>query len=117
MKRFLLLVIVCICVTACKKEVPNFKVTDAYLEQVKTVLMDSIGTAQVEQFDFSRAIRSDVDSMDLHFLNIPFRGTGTKNFVLLQTDKLGNIRQGRLVAIKRESQQGRRSMVPSSFVL
>jgi hypothetical protein len=46
-----------------------------------------------------------MDSVDMYFLNIPFSGIDTQNFLLVQTDKWGSIRNGRLICLKKEEQR------------
>src|SRR5215203_2900432 len=101
MKHLITIFIICICITACKKETVGTNGKKAYLEHVRAALNDSMDAAMINKLDFSKAVLSEVDSADLHFLNIPLRNTGLGNFVLVQTDKVGNILQGRLVALKK----------------
>lgn len=103
MKHLITTFIICLCIIACKKEVARTSGKEAYLENVKSALEDSMGITMANSLDFSKVILSEVDSINLHFLNIPLRDSHTGSFVLVQTDKWGTILKGRLVALKRES--------------
>ena len=57
----------------------------------------------IESLDFSRALLSEVDSLDLHLLNIPFKGESGTKFVIVQTNKSGTIIQGRIISLLKTS--------------
>lgn len=73
--------------------------SDAYLDQVKTALQDSVSSQDFHSLDFSRAVLSKVDSVGLYLLRIPFKNGDAGQFTLLQTSKEGSIVHGRIVKI------------------
>jgi hypothetical protein len=104
MKQILTLTILLMCITSCKKDlVITEQRKSGYLENVKSLLKDSLDKTSFEALDFSKAIKTRI-SDDTNFLRIPFKGTIIqKQFLLLQTDKHGQIGRGRAVAFDQSS--------------
>ena len=101
MKRvFTLTLILTFLLTACRKE-QVASGPASYLETVQTVLRDSLSEADFSKLDFKEARLNKVDSAGLFLLRIPFSGKPlATDFVLLQTDALGSITQGRIVHLE-----------------
>jgi len=92
---------ICACfLFACRKA--NHLQADDYLSWVQTALKDSVSSQDLNSLDFSSSVLSSVDSVDLHFLRIPFKNHSVNQFVLLQTTKEGRILQGRFTEINGE---------------
>ena len=74
--------------------------SELYLDKVKTVLKDSLQNSMYQTLDFERSVLSDVDSMQLYILRIPYKNNSLNNgFVILQTSKNGIIKKGAAVQI------------------
>ena len=62
--------------------------SELYLDKVKTVLKDSLQNSMYQTLDFERSVLSDVDSMQLYILRIPYKNNSLNNgFVIIQTSK------------------------------
>src|SRR5690242_13870644 len=84
---------------SCQKE--SVSKNNRYLENVKAALKDSVSASDYTQFDFSRAVLSKVDSVQLYCLRIPLKGMKLeKDFVILKTSSWGKIEAGRIVHLE-----------------
>jgi hypothetical protein len=83
-------------ITGCRKDlIPS---SDSYVETVKQGLKDSLSATDFLSLDFTRALRSKVDSVNLHLLRIPLKGkTFTEDFVIVKTNIKGLIERGKIV--------------------
>ena len=96
MKHFLLIVMVTLAFLACKKEV--LVINDLYLENVKKGLVDSLSAKDYRALDFSKSLRSAVDSVSLYLLRVPFKDKALfADFVVVRTTKEGAVLEGSIV--------------------
>ena len=99
MKHTLLIVMAVILIAGCQKDfqLPG----DNYKETVRKGLQDSLSKADFENLDFHRAALSSVDSVNLHFLRVPFRGKKQdEEFLLVKTTETGVIERGKIVHLQ-----------------
>src|SRR5436189_6366649 len=88
-------------IVSCKKEINNKNVFSGYIKNVKAALKDSLSANDYSILDFTRAVLSKVDSVQLYFLRIPAKGKEIKNdFVLLKTDVNGKIERGKIIHLE-----------------
>jgi hypothetical protein len=96
MKYTLVIAMLTLSFIGCKKEV--ISTHDDYLDRVKKGLTDSLAAADFAALEFSRSVKSAVDSASLYILRVPFRGKSTsEDFVVVKTDKAGNIERGKII--------------------
>ena len=70
---------------------------------VKISLKDSLGNADYSELDFSKAVLNKIDSLQLFYLRIPFRGKPLRaDFVLVQTTAAGKVKAGKIVHMQGE---------------
>lgn len=93
---------------ACRKE--RTPEAGSSLHFVRTALKDSMDGEAYRELDFTRAVLSRVDSMQLYFLRVPFRGEKlSQHFVLVQITGEGRYIRGRQVRVSRWEEGGRRA--------
>jgi len=91
--------ILVVAMTSCKKATDQL--SENYLQNVQAGLKDSTINSDFTQLDFSRAILSKVDSVQLYLLRIPFKGHNLRNdFVILKTSQSGQIQLGKFVHLE-----------------
>jgi hypothetical protein len=101
MKHILLFSLVVVLILSCRKDLPPGD--SGYLEMAKKTLKDSLDATGFEALDFSRAVRSRVDSIGFFALRVPFKGKEEKeDFVFLQTNAIGQVERGKIVHLKGE---------------
>jgi hypothetical protein len=99
MKHTSLLFISIVTLFACHKE--DIQEVNLFLHQVKTDLEQKMTPGDCAQLDYGKAVLSFVDSAQLYFLRIPFKGnTIHTDFVLLQTSREGNVQKGRIISLR-----------------
>ncbi|HEV7333126.1 MAG TPA: hypothetical protein VGN63_18975 [Flavisolibacter sp.] len=100
MKQFFTLSALCFLLfLSCKKE--QERQPNSYLERVKAGLKDSMVLLDYQELDFRRAIFSGVDSIQLYFLRVPFRGKAVENdFVIVETTRQGLIKRGKVIRLE-----------------
>jgi hypothetical protein len=85
---------------ACRKNNEEYKNYNGILRNVKSYLSDSMLKNDFQNLDFSKSAISNLDSVNLHLLRVPFKHKNIKDeFILLQINKDGAIVKGRLVNI------------------
>jgi hypothetical protein len=100
MKRTFTLLIFCFIVFSCKKEISHIG-SDHYLRNVKSSLKDSLSNNDYSSLDFSKAVLNKVDSVDLYFLRVPFKGNSVaSDFILVKTSKDGKIERGKIIHLE-----------------
>jgi hypothetical protein len=107
MKQVLCISLLLLLLTACKKEIKTFN-SNNYLESVKTALKDSVAANDYGQLDFDKTVLNKVDSVQLFYLRIPFKGKSLMNdFVIVKTDYKGIIEEGKIVHLEgKENEYG-----------
>jgi len=99
MKQVYFLLIGFITLSSCQKELKQ-KESD-YMYSVKTTLKGNLSSQDYSELDFSRAILSNTDSVQLYFLRIPFNGKKIQNdFILLQTSRDGQVQKGKIIHLE-----------------
>ena len=99
MKQLLFIAVLMICLASCQKDVSSINEIDVYLQNVKTHLQDSLSKADFSVLDFGRSVQSRINK-DTSFFRIPFKGKSLKQeFVLLQVNDRGSIKQGRMILL------------------
>lgn len=87
-------------VSSCRKEVSSPSHDLHYINTVKAALKDSLAVEDFNSLDFTKPVRTFIDSGNITLLRIPFKGKSIANdFVLLQTDENGVCLKGRIVNI------------------
>lgn len=72
-----------------------------YIQEIQNSLKDSITEPIYESLEFSKAILSRVDSLNLFMLRIPFKGKKLENdFIVLHTGITGNILKGKIIHLE-----------------
>jgi hypothetical protein len=101
MKHLILIVtIVLLAMASCKKELSGPANDSVYLKTVKTSLKDSMSAADFQSLDFTKTVRTFIDSGHITLLRIPFKEKNISNdFVLLQTDENGACLKGRIISM------------------
>lgn len=100
MKKIYTFAIICFFILSCKKEITG-PASDAYLQNVKTALKDSLTTSDFSNLDFTKAIINRVDSVSLYFLRVPFKEKSiTSDFVIVKTDKEGRVDGGKIIHLE-----------------
>jgi hypothetical protein len=104
MKRSLLIVTTFLFLFSCNKNIDQDSNYNSVLKNVRSSLSDSLSKNDFEALDFSKSLLSNVDSIKLHLMRIPFKGKRIKEeFVLLQLSEDAKIIRGRLVHISEAS--------------
>lgn len=97
MKKIYTFVLFCFFILGCKKEITQ-PAGNAYLQNVKAALKDSLINSDYAALDFSRALLNKVDSAGLYFLRVPFRDKAiARDFVMVKTTQDGKIKEGRII--------------------
>lgn len=105
---FLLTVITMLTMVSCKKEISPTRV-ETYLENIKKVTRDSMNAADFGLLDFSRVVKTHIDSSHVYLFRIGFKGKSlATDFVLLRADASGNIRSGRIIHLKQSGSEQNR---------
>ncbi|MCW3074586.1 MAG: hypothetical protein JWP69_1655 [Flaviaesturariibacter sp.] len=101
MKRvFTLSLLLTLVLIACRKD-NTATLVDSYLQNVKVAIRDSLQHNDYAQLDFTKAVLTKVDSVNLYILRIPFRGKSLPtDFVLLQTLVSGRVLEGRIIHLE-----------------
>lgn len=100
MKQIFTLIIFSVVIFSCRKEVSKIN-PDHYLQNVKSALKDSLNETDYSVLDFSKALINKVDSVNLYFLRVPFKGKSLVNdFVIVKTNKDGKIEQGKIIHLE-----------------
>jgi hypothetical protein len=85
---------------SCKKDQVNSFSKNEYVANIQEMLEDRMNTSEYSAVDFSRILQSPVK--DSFFVRIPYIGKKMEDeFVLLHTDREGNISKGRMISIRR----------------
>ncbi len=85
---------------SCKKDQVNSFSKNEYVANIQEMLEDRMNTSEYSAVDFSRILQSPVK--DSFFVRIPYIGKKMEDeFVLLHTDREGNISKGRIISIRR----------------
>src|SRR4051812_31807427 len=96
MKQVYILICLVFVLYSCKRQ--DFIHQENFLSAVERQLRDSLSHEDYAKLDFGRAILSQVDSVGLYFLRIPFSGKSiAHDFVLLKTNHEGLIERGKLI--------------------
>ena len=101
MKQLILILsIVLVAIASCKKEVSVSSNDSLYLKTVMASLEDSMSEQDFQSLDFSKPVRTFIDSGSITLLRIPFKGKSiAHDFVLLQTNEMGVCIKGRIVSM------------------
>jgi hypothetical protein len=98
MKRSLIIVPTFLFLFSCNKNIDQDSNYNSVLKNVRSSLSDSLSKNDFEALDFSKSLLSNVDSVQLHLLRIPFKGKSIQEkFVLLQLNEENKIIKGRLI--------------------
>lgn len=85
---------------SCKKDLTEGSDHFIFLKNVKSTLKDSLGSADFQNLDFSRTVRTYIVDGNITLVRIPFKEKSILNeFVLVQTETNGMIEKGRIVNI------------------
>ncbi len=112
MKHWLLTALIGLCFFSCKKEmvlsVERSAITDnAFFKKVCSQLRDSLSVNDYAGIDKNRLFRSKDAQSDGCFVRIAFLKKDIANdFILLKTDRLGNIRQGKIIHVNKIIEKG-----------
>jgi hypothetical protein len=100
MKHLLTLTICIVVFFSCRKNDIAADRND-YLSNVQNAMKDSLSTSDFESLDFSKAVQSKVDTLNLSFLRIPFKNKQPQNdFVIVRTDLNGKVNGGKIVHLE-----------------
>ncbi len=93
-----------LCVISCRKENGISSSNDLqltpYLKTVNNFLQDSLTRNDYADIDVSNAVLSRFDNGKINFLRVPFKSKSAEtNFVMLQTDSLGNYMNGSIISV------------------
>lgn len=98
MKQRLYIFLLFVIFYSCKKEIPPIQQPHGYLQKIKTVLKDSLSVADFNNLVIEKAVLSNIDSLDILLLRIPFRDKNFRNdFLLLKTKRDGSIIKGKII--------------------
>jgi hypothetical protein len=105
MKIFFLVFVISCLIWSCRKDGVDFK--DPYQQNIQRTLRDTLSSHDYENLDFAHAVRTCVDSVQLYFVRVPFKGKSIgSDFVLLRTDQEGRLKEGRIVHLEGDIQTG-----------
>jgi hypothetical protein len=100
MKQAFTLITLTLILFGCKKESRGTS-SDDFLHNVKAYLADSLGGNDYVSLDFSKAVLNKVDSVNLYFLRVPFKGKSVAgDFVLLKMNKDGIVQRGEIIHLE-----------------
>jgi hypothetical protein len=100
MKRSLIIVPTFLFLFSCNKNIDQDSNYNSVLKNVRSSLSDSLSKNDFEALDFSKSLLSNVDSVKLQLLRVPFKGKSIQEkFVLLQLNEENKIIKGRLINI------------------
>jgi hypothetical protein len=99
MKQIYTFFAIIVLLSSCKKGLELNE--DQYLNRVEASLKRSLSIQDYDHLDFTKAVFSKADSVQLYFLRIPFIGKMVQNdFVVVQTSKDGQVQKGRIVHLE-----------------
>ncbi|MGI8950768.1 MAG: hypothetical protein ACR2FN_04185 [Chitinophagaceae bacterium] len=112
MKKFTLICLAFLCIVSCRKEnsisLPNNAQLTPYLKTVNSYLQDSLLKNDYADIDLFNAVLSRFDNGKTNFLRVPFKSKPAEtNFIMLQTDSLGNYINGSIINVIQEKQNER----------
>ncbi len=101
MKHLIFFIFLTMLVTvSCQKEFSKTPDDSQYAKNVRTSLQDSMGTADFASLDFTRIIKTHIDSGNIIVLRIGFKQKSiASDFVLLQTNEKGECLKGRIISL------------------
>src|SRR5688500_16209994 len=97
---YFIMAFVCLALS-CQKQSLQSNNDSSYLEVVKKDLQQRLTSEDFTNLDFSHAIFSKVDSIQLYLLQIPFIGVETE-FVVIKTNVSGKIEKGKVIQLDRK---------------
>lgn len=105
----------CYFLSSCQKEITGSGSVDpnragSFFEKVEAQLEDSLSRSDYQGLDFSRLYKSKDAQSDGCFVRGAFRNKElVTDFILLRTDSLGNIREGKIVHVDQDKSSAKRS--------
>ncbi len=103
MKNLLLIALAVVWMSSCKKDIRSGNPHPSYLENVKTVLKDSLSSGDYANLEFKKSIITKAED-GRNLLRVPFNGKKlAEEFVLLKTDSLGQVLKGLIVSLTQRS--------------
>ena len=110
MKNLTLAAILMLLFSSCKKEIDTPKTlsnfNSSFFQMVRSELKDSLSSNDYLAIDTLQLYKSKNAQSDDYFVRIPFRNKQiAADFVLLKTDSLGNIREGKIIHVDKANKE------------
>ena len=103
MKPLLLPILIAFSIISCRKSIESNQNMSSYLNKVNSCLKDSLAVSDYDNIDLSKALITHPDST-INFLRVPFKGMKiSQRFVVLKTNPSGEILQGTIVEMKKDT--------------
>lgn len=108
MKHLIVVTVIIVCLYSCKKDQvydaqDPLSLSQQFFANVQQQLKDSLSTDDYSHVNFSQLLKSKDVQSNFYFLRIGLLNKSlATDFILLQTDSLGNVRGGKLIHVDKE---------------